>query len=192
MPSCCGATSTAKRSPRLQRRTTYRRQRRRKYTTGSSSGRSACTSTILPRRLGTRTRRRSERSFTAPMPCYREWPYACAYLEKKYPKILAAYRDGEPGVPMRQIRDLPPYRSRLSGETIARVVALREEEKASYSAIARELRMTPEKAKHTYDWFYHRWALKLLAVLEENAGSHEEKAAVSNYYFTKFPSSKKC
>ncbi len=77
------------------------------------------------------------------------------------------------------IRGLPPYKPKLSEETIARVVALRKEEKASYSAIAKTLRMTPEKAKRTYDWFYHKQVPGLIAALEEKAGSREEKEAIS-------------
>ncbi len=88
--------------------------------------------------------------------CYRDWFYACAYLEKKYKVLLDEYRGGEPGMPIGFVRNLPPFRPKLSKKTVARVVDMREVEKAAYIAIAKKLHMTPAKARHTYEWFYCR------------------------------------
>ena len=108
--------------------------------------------------------------------------YACAYLEKKYKDILIEYREGEPGMPPRFIKNMPPFRRKLSKETIARVVELREVEKASFITIAKELRMTRAKARHTYDMFYHEKVLALFHDLLEKAESREEKETIRNYF----------
>ena len=110
--------------------------------------------------------------------CYRERSYACAYLEKKYSDILTEYRDGEPGMPAQFVRHMPPFKPKLSKETVARVVEMRELEKASFVSIAKELRMTQAKAQHTYEMFYHKRVLALVKALEEKAESREEKDAI--------------
>lgn len=114
--------------------------------------------------------------------CYQDLTYACAYLEKKYKDILIEYREGEPGMPPRFIKNMPPFRRKLSKETIARVVELREVEKASFITIAKELRMTRAKARHTYDMFYHEKVLALFHDLLEKAESREEKETIRNYF----------
>ena len=123
--------------------------------------------------------------------CYRDWTYACAYLEKKYKDILIKYRDREPGMPTQFIKNMPPFKPKLSKKTIARVIELRDVEKASFAKIAKELRMTQAKARHTYDMFYHKQVLVLIQALQEKAESKEEKEAIWNYYFGRNYSSKK-
>lgn len=115
--------------------------------------------------------------------CYQEWSYACGYMEKKYKTILTAYRNGEPGLPVHFIKSIPPFKLKLSKKTVARVIEMREVEKASFAAIAGELRITQAKAKRTYDMFYHKQVLELIRALQENADSHEEKMAIWDYYF---------
>lgn len=123
--------------------------------------------------------------------CYQDWTYACAYLEKKYKDILMEYRHGEPGMPAQFIRNMPPFKPKLSKKTVARVIELRDIEKASFAAIAKEFRMTQAKARHTYEWFYHKKVLALIEALQEKAESREEKAAIWDYYFRRCHSSKK-
>ena len=84
---------------------------------------------------------------------------ACAYLEKTYQDILTAYRDGEPGMPTQFLANMPPFKPRLSKKDAARVIEMRDIEKASFVTIAKELRITREKAKRTYDVFIikRRW-----------------------------------
>lgn len=123
--------------------------------------------------------------------CYHEWTYACAYLEKKYKNILDEYRAGEPGMPTQFIKSMPPFKIKLSREIVARVIAMREVEKASYIAIGKELHMTQEKARHTYEWFYHLQVIELITALQEKASSYEDKEAIWNYYFSRYKSSKK-
>lgn len=115
--------------------------------------------------------------------CYQGWSYACAYLEKIYKDILIKYRGGEPGMPTQFVKSMPPFKPKLSKKTVARVVEMREIEKASFVAIGKELRMTRAKAKHTYDMFYHSQALELIKALQEKAESQEEKNAIWEYYF---------
>ena len=123
--------------------------------------------------------------------CYQDRTYACAYLEKKYEDILIEYRDGEPGMPTQFIRNMPPFKPKLSKKTVARVIELRDVEKASFVTIAKELRMTQAKAKHTYELFYHKQVLALIKALQEKAESKEEKENIWNYYFRRYHSSKK-
>ena len=123
--------------------------------------------------------------------CYQDWPYACAYLEKKYKAILNEYRGGELGMPMPFIRRMPPFKPKLSKKTVARVVEMREAERASFVTIAKELRMTQAKAKRTYEMFYHKQVLELIKALQEKAESHKEKEAIWDYCFKGNKSAKK-
>lgn len=123
--------------------------------------------------------------------CYQEWTYTCAYLEKKYKSILDEYRAGEPGMPTQFINGLPPFKPTLSKKTVARVIEMREVEKASYIAIGKELHMTQAKARHTYEWFYHKQVLEIIKSLQKKAGSYEEKETIWDYYFRGFKTSKK-
>ena len=123
--------------------------------------------------------------------CYQDRAYACAYMERQFKYILAEYRVGEPGMPTKFIRSMPPFKSRLSQKTIARVIEMREVEKASFATIAKELRMTQAKAKRTYEMFYHKQVLELINALQEKAESNEEKSAIWDYYFNEYKSAKK-
>ena len=141
--------------------------------------------------LGYESTSQVENVFRNAYECYQDWTYACAYLEKKYKDILIEYRDGEPGMPTQFIRNMPPFKPKLSKKTVARVIELREVEKASFVTIAKELRMTQAKARHTYEMFYHKQVIALIHVLQEKAESREEKAAIWDYYFGRYHSSKK-
>ena len=123
--------------------------------------------------------------------CYQDLNCVCGYLEKKYKDILMEYRDGEPGMPPQFIRSLPPFRRRLNKKTIARLIEMRDVEKASFAAIGKELRITPAKAKRTYESHYHKKVLVLINALQEQAESEEEKKAIWRYYFEKYQSPKK-
>lgn len=123
--------------------------------------------------------------------CYQDFSYACAYLEKKYKKILDAYRAGEPGTPKQFIKNLPPLKRSLSKETISRMIEMRETEKATFAAIAKEMDITPEKAKYTYDNFYHQKVLKYVQALQQEAKSQDEMWAIWQRYFGKYRSAKK-
>ena len=109
---------------------------------------------------------------------YQDISYACAYLEKKYGEILTEYRKGEPGTRGEVICNLPAFRPKLPAKTVERVVAMREREKATFRAIARELRITPEKARHTYEMFYHKEVFRLIGVLQAGTDSPAEKQAI--------------
>lgn len=115
--------------------------------------------------------------------CYQDIAYVCAFLEKKYKAILTEYRQGEPGMPPQFVRSMPPFRSKTSKKEVARIVEMREAEKASFTKIAKELRMTPAKARHTYDWYYHEQVVELLEALQEKAASKKEMADLWDRYF---------
>ena len=141
--------------------------------------------------LGHESTSQVENVFRNAYECYQDQTYACAYLEKRYKDILMEYRDGEPGMPTQFIKDMPPFKPKLSKKTVARVIEMREVEKASFVTIAKELRMTQAKARHTYEMFYHKQVIALIKALQEKAESKEEKAAIWNYYFGRYHSSKK-
>ena len=114
---------------------------------------------------------------------YQSLACACAYLEKKYPNILTRYRQGEPGMPQAFAANMPPFRHRLAKGEVESIVALREEKKAPFTVIAQELRITPEKAKHAYDGYYHAQVLKIVKELEALAESEEQKRALRDAVF---------
>ena len=117
---------------------------------------------------------------------YQDWVCVCAYLEKRYRRILESYRAGEPGMPAAFLKALPPLRPHLTSKEVKRIVKLREEEKMSYRAIGEELRITPAKAKYTYDWFYHQQVLVLLKERQKDAADKQKERALWNYYFTAY------
>ena len=86
-------------------------------------------------------------------------------------------------MPIRFIKSMPPFKAELSKKTVARVVEMREVEKAPYATIAKELRMTRAKAKRTYEMFYHKQVLELIKALQDKAESEEEKDAIWEHYF---------
>lgn len=141
--------------------------------------------------LGHENMEKIKKVFVAANECYQDWSYACAYLEKKYKKILAQYRDGEPGASKQMIENLPPLKQKMSKETMSRIVEMRENEKATYAAIAKEMRITPEKARHTYNRFYHQQVLDYIDALEKKAKSKDEKLAIWSRYFRNNKSAKK-
>ena len=123
--------------------------------------------------------------------CYHTYPYVCAYLETKYKDLLEEYRAGAPGLPEQFTKRLPPLKRQLSEVELSRIVELREKQKASYAAIGKELDITPEKVKHTYNLFYQRKVLAHVRTLQEETDSYEEKEAIWNRYFGKYQSARK-
>lgn len=123
--------------------------------------------------------------------CYQNPSYVCAYLEQKYADILAEYRAGEPGLPDAFLRNLPPLKLSLDEQTVSRIVELRETKKASFPVIAKELEITPEKARQAYDYFYHQKLLPCVYALQEAAETSEEKEAIWQRYMNQRQSPKK-
>lgn len=102
--------------------------------------------------------------------CYRGMKYVVAYFEKEYADILSEYRNGEPGMPERILRDLPPLRNEFSKQTISSVVRLRETNGMTYAAIGKRLRITKEKAEDLYNHHYHVLYYQLSEKLMEITG----------------------
>lgn len=126
------------------------------------------------------------------MDCYHNCSCVCAYLEKNYADILTPYRSGEPGMPADVIQNLPPLKTHLNRKTVARIVAMREDGKASFAEIGQKLHLTPEKAQHTYEMFYHKKVYKLVKALQDKADTPAEKIALWETYLGSNGSAKKC
>ena len=105
--------------------------------------------------------------------CYCGRKYTVAYFEKEYADILSEYRNGEPGMPERFLRDLPPLRIEFSKRTISSVIRLRETDGMTYVAIGKRLRMTKEKAEHLYNSYYHDLFYDLTEKLIEITGDKD-------------------
>lgn len=121
---------------------------------------------------------------------YHDLTYAAAYLEKEYKTILDEYRAGEPGMPQQFIADMPPFRPELNEQEINQVVEMREVRKTSFREIANMMQMTQAKAKHVYEWFYHKQVIALIEDLQNGVNSHNERAAIWEHYFSKYRTSK--
>lgn len=133
--------------------------------------------------LGHENTAQVRKTFATAMECYQNYPYACGYLEKTYGEILEVYRAGEPGTSQEILEGLPPCPAELGEEEIARIVAMREEEKVSFRAIGRKLHITPEKARHTYEMVYHRKVVEYVEGLQQQARSWEERMELWRRYF---------
>jgi len=105
--------------------------------------------------------------------CYCCMKYAVAYFEKEYTDILSEYRDGEPGMPERLLRDLPPLRNEFSKRTVSSIIRLRETNGMTYAAIGKRLRMTKEKAEELYNHYYHDLYYQLSERLIEITGDKD-------------------
>ena len=122
---------------------------------------------------------------------YQSRTCVCAYLEEKYKDILTKYRCGEPGMPEKFLKALPPYREDLSPGITDKIIKMKEEEKKTFIEIGKELDLTREKARDLYEHFYHKKAMELFEALESKAKSSKEKNAIWDYYFKNGRSRKK-
>lgn len=113
--------------------------------------------------------------YTQAEDCYADWQCATAYLEKKYKTILDEYRDGEPGMPVDFLAQLPPFKKRWSKETVQKIITWREAEKKperkTYAEIGQLLKMTKFKAESLYEHHYHIIFLSLTEQLKKNYGT---------------------
>lgn len=114
--------------------------------------------------------------------CYYSEKYVVAYFEKEYADILSEYRNGEPGMPERLLRDLPPLRNEFSKHTISSVIRLRETNGMTYAAIGKRLRMTKEKAEHLYNHFYHNLYYELSEKIMEVTGDKNLRDKYSKFF----------
>lgn len=124
--------------------------------------------------LGHENTTQMRKIFFAAMECYQNYACAYGYLEKKYGDILEKYRKGEPGMAEDFLNHIPPFKDSLSKREISRLVAMREESKATFRAIGRELEITPEKARHTYEMVYHRKVLAYVEQMQAQVGHEAE------------------
>lgn len=141
--------------------------------------------------LGHNDKSQIQKEFDEAYKCYRSRAYACAYLEREYSDILTEYRQGEPGMPELFIKSIPPFRPKLSKKTFERIIEMKDKENASFSEIAKELNISPKKAKCTYESYYHRKTLELLKSLDATTKSEKEKKDIWEYCFNNNYSAKK-
>lgn len=114
--------------------------------------------------------------------CYRGMKYVVAYFEKEYADTLSEYRNGEPGMPERILRDLPPLRNEFSKRTINSIIRLRETGGMTYAAIGKRLRMTKENAEHLYNGHYHNLYYQLSEKLMEITGDTDLRRKYRNAF----------
>lgn len=111
-----------------------------------------------------------EKIRTSAFNCYCGGKYVVAYFEKEYADILKEYRNGEPGMPKRFLKALPPLRNNFSTRTVSSIIRLRETDELTYAAIGKRLRMTKEKAEELYDHHYHDLYFELSGKIMEITG----------------------
>lgn len=140
--------------------------------------------------LGHENTTQMRKIFFAAMECYQNYACACGYLEKKYGDILEKYRGEEPGMAEDFLNRIPPFKDSLSIKEISRLVAMREESKATFRAIGRELEITPEKARHTYEMVYHRKLLACVKQLQAQAQDERERREIWLHYLDAHGSAK--
>ena len=86
---------------------------------------------------------------------------------------------------------MPGLRAQLSEEETAFIVKMHDEKKSSFKEIAKELKITPEKAKTTYSRYYYAQAVKLVERVQAKGRTYQDKLEIWNYYFKKKMSPKK-
>lgn len=84
---------------------------------------------------------------------YKDLTYVVGYMEKSYKDILIEYRKGEPGMAESFLEMIPPIRSELSQNEIEYIITMRMAKKKSFDGIAKELSITPAKAKNIFEIF---------------------------------------
>ena len=141
--------------------------------------------------LGYSDTSRVKRVYDQACDCYWDRRYVCAYFENKYNVILTEYRNGEPGLPERFLKSLPPLTPEPSEETASKIIEMRENEKASFAEIAKKYSLTEPKARRIYDFYYHKKMMELLDTAQENAESEQEKAELLDFCIRNHYASKK-
>ena len=122
---------------------------------------------------------------------YKNRTCACAYLEKKYKDILNKYRCGEPGMPEKFLKALPPYQENLSPEITEIIIKMKEKERKTFIEIGKELQLTREKTRALYESFYHKKNMVLIKILQDKVKTKKEKNDIWDFYFKNNWSSKK-
>lgn len=122
--------------------------------------------------------------------CYQDYRYVTAYFEKEYKDVLSKYRAGEPGLPDSFLATLPPFKEKWSKYIVSRVVKMREE-KLSFLAIGIKLKMTQEKARDIYEWFYHKQWLAARDKVRETYFDGKDDLDNLRDYYKKYRTAKK-
>ena len=86
-------------------------------------------------------------------------------------------------MPQSLLDRLPPLTEALSPETVSRIVDMREKKKATFRRIGEALHITPEKARWTYDYFYHQQMREYVDAKIQAVDDPSEKLAIVQQYF---------
>lgn len=100
---------------------------------------------------------------------YENISYAVAYLEEEYSESLELFRGGKPPNFLGNIKNVPPYRKLTEGQLLdmeKNIVNAREIQGRTYIDIGQELKITREKTRYMYEYYYHRKIKKFLDGLE--------------------------
>lgn len=100
---------------------------------------------------------------------YNSIQMAIAYLEKTYKESLNVFRQGEPPIMFGYYKTFPTYR-RLTDKQLLnlekRIVDAKINQNKIYGEIGRELKLTNEKVKHIFDFYYHKKIITAIELIE--------------------------
>lgn len=99
---------------------------------------------------------------------YENTAYAAAYLEKTYNEPLNFFRHGKPPVLLGYVKNFPPYRE-LTNQKILnlekKVLEAWERQNKTFADIGRDLKITSEKARSTYENHYFKKVRKAIELI---------------------------
>lgn len=84
-----------------------------------------------------------------------------------------------------------PYNTLKQNTRAYEIMLLRDQHESTFTSIAKKLHITPAKARHTYENFYHKQTVALIRDLKEKSKFNERELDIFEYYFTNYKSSKK-
>lgn len=94
-----------------------------------------------------------------------------AYLEKAYSEPLNIFRAGKPPVFLESVKDLVPYRKLSERQLLnleKKIVETRENQGRTFVDIGKKLKITTEKARRIYDFYYHKKVLEVIRRIDPN------------------------
>lgn len=99
---------------------------------------------------------------------------AVAYLETTYSEPLNVFRGGKPPVFLENVKDLIPYRKLTRRELLnleKKIVEAREIQNKTFVYIGKELKITWEKTRRIYDFYYHKKVLEAISRIGPNTNT---------------------
>lgn len=96
---------------------------------------------------------------------------AVAYLEKTYSEPLNIFRAGRPPLFLEGVKDFVPYRKLSERQLLnleKKIVEARENQNRTFVDIGKNLKITSEKTRWIYDYYYHKKVLEAIRRIELN------------------------